>query len=87
MNDELETDVKEVRQMCRPKRLFEWGTHNFVTTHYKCYIRLKPSSLQWTGHIPVCIQKLPNRVDNEMYAYNNKHSLRSNIKDYGGTTH
>jgi len=26
-------------------------------------------------------------VDNEIYAYNNKHSLRSNTKGYGGKTH
>jgi hypothetical protein len=33
------------------------------------------------------IQKFPNWVDNEIYAYNNKHSLRSNTKGYGGKTH
>jgi hypothetical protein len=30
------------------------------------------------------VQKFPNWVDNEN---NNKHSLRSNIKGYGGKTH
>jgi hypothetical protein len=42
-----------------------------------------------TGHRGVrgCIQKFPDRFDNEIYAYNNKHSLRSNTKDYGGKTH
>jgi hypothetical protein len=34
-----------------------------------------------------CIQKFPDWVDNEIYAYNNKHSLRSNTKGYGGKTH
>jgi hypothetical protein len=34
-----------------------------------------------------CIQKVPDWVNKEIYAYNNKHSLRSNIKDYGGKTH
>jgi hypothetical protein len=34
-----------------------------------------------------CIQKFPDWVDNEIYAYNNKHSLRSNKKGYGGKTH
>jgi hypothetical protein len=29
----------------------------------------------------------PDRVDNEIYAYNNKHLLRSNIKGYGSKTH
>jgi hypothetical protein len=31
-------------------------------------------------------KKFPDRVDNEIYAYNNKHSLRSNTKCYGGKT-
>jgi hypothetical protein len=34
-----------------------------------------------------CIHKFPDRVDNEIYAYNNKHTLRSNTKGYGGKTH
>jgi hypothetical protein len=34
-----------------------------------------------------CIQKFSDSVDNEIYAYNNKHSLRSNTKGYGGKTH
>jgi hypothetical protein len=34
-----------------------------------------------------CIQKFPDWVDNEMYACNNKHSLRSNTEGYGGKTH
>jgi hypothetical protein len=33
-----------------------------------------------------CIQKFPDWVDNEIYAYN-KHSLRSNTKGYGGKAH
>jgi hypothetical protein len=33
-----------------------------------------------------CIQKFPDWVDNEIYAYNNKLS-RSNTKGYGGETH
>jgi hypothetical protein len=32
-------------------------------------------------------KKFPDRVDNEIYAYNNKHSLRSNTKGHGGKTH
>jgi hypothetical protein len=31
-----------------------------------------------------CIQKFPRWVDNEIYANNNKHSLRTNTKGYGG---
>jgi hypothetical protein len=34
-----------------------------------------------------CNQKFPDWVDNEIYAYNNKHSLRSNTKSYCGKTH
>jgi hypothetical protein len=33
------------------------------------------------------IQKFPDWVDNEIHAYNNKHSLRNNIKGYGDKTH
>jgi hypothetical protein len=33
-----------------------------------------------------CDQKFPVWVDNEIYAYNNKHSLRSNTKDYAKLT-
>jgi hypothetical protein len=34
-----------------------------------------------------CIQKFPDWVDNEIYAYKIKHPLRSNIKGYVGKTH
>jgi hypothetical protein len=34
-----------------------------------------------------CIQKFPDWVEKEMYAYNSKHSLRSNTKGYGGDSH
>jgi hypothetical protein len=37
--------------------------------------------------VRVCIQKFPDWVDNEIYTYNYKHSLRSNTKGYGGRTH
>jgi hypothetical protein len=33
------------------------------------------------------IQKFPDWVDNEINNNNNKHSLRSNTKGYGGKTH
>jgi hypothetical protein len=33
------------------------------------------------------IQKFPDWVDNEIYAYNNKNSVRSNTKGYGGKTY
>jgi hypothetical protein len=41
----------------------------------------------YSSHLRGCIHKFPDWVDNEIYAYNNKHSLRSNIKGYGGKTH
>jgi hypothetical protein len=34
-----------------------------------------------------CIQKFPDWIDNEINNNNNKPSLRSNIKGYGGKTH
>jgi hypothetical protein len=34
-----------------------------------------------------CIQKFPDWVDDEIYAYKNKHSLRCNTKGYGGSTY
>jgi hypothetical protein len=34
-----------------------------------------------------CIQKFPDWVDNEIYAYLRYYSLRSNTKDYGDKTH
>jgi hypothetical protein len=33
------------------------------------------------------VQNFPDWIDNEIYAYNNKHLLRSNTKGYGGKTH
>jgi hypothetical protein len=33
------------------------------------------------------IQKFPDCVDNEINAYNNKHSLKRNTKGYGDKTH
>jgi hypothetical protein len=40
-----------------------------------------------TTDIGECIQKFPDEVDNEIYAYNNKQSLRNNAKCSGGRTH
>jgi hypothetical protein len=50
-------------------------------------------SLELNVHLAVAtdlgesIQKFPDWVDNEIYAYKNKHSLRSNTKGYGDKTH
>jgi hypothetical protein len=40
-----------------------------------------------TGILRGCIQKFPDWINNEIYAYNNKHSLRINTKCYGSKTH
>jgi hypothetical protein len=49
-------------------------------------ISLKRASLS-KRNIRGCIQKFPVWVHKEVYAYNNKHSLRSNTKAYGCKTH
>jgi hypothetical protein len=43
--------------------------------------------LECVVYLRGCIQKFPDWIDNEIYAYNNKHSLRRNTKCYGGKTH
>jgi hypothetical protein len=52
--------------------------------HESCLSKDSDGGLQ---ELRGCIQKFPDWVDNEIYAYNNKHSLRSNAKGYGGKTH
>jgi hypothetical protein len=44
-------------------------------------------SVSVSVNIRGCIQKFPDWVDNEIYAYNYKHLLRSNTKGYGGKSH
>jgi hypothetical protein len=39
------------------------------------------------GGLRGCIQKFPDWIYEENYAYNNKYSLRSNTKGYGSKTH
>jgi hypothetical protein len=41
----------------------------------------------WNNFVQGCIQKFPDWVDKEIYTYNNKHSLRTNTKGYGGKIH
>jgi hypothetical protein len=50
----------------------------YVCMYVRTYVRT---------YVGVCIQNFPNWVDNEIHAYNNKHSLRSNTKVYGGKTY
>jgi len=49
------------------------GTKRGMKTSYRSPTRVYP--------------KFPDRVDDEIYAYNNKHSVSSNTKGYGGKTH
>jgi hypothetical protein len=50
---------------------------------------LKQQLIGWSlfGCIRGYIQKFPDWLDNEVHAYNNKHSLRSNTKGNGGKVH
>jgi hypothetical protein len=69
--------------------------HNFSCTSRKIPVqylkvnhhRFNPYTLQFTLLLRRCIQKFPDWVDNEIYAYNNKHALRSITKGYGSKTH
>jgi hypothetical protein len=47
----------------------------------------KPHLMETADYLRGCIQKFPDWVDKEIYTYNNKHSLRSNTKCYGGNTY
>jgi len=57
--------------------------HNLVIQQIRMFAK------QWTVLIKLrgCVQKFPDWVDNEIYAYNNERSLRSDTKGYGGKTH
>jgi hypothetical protein len=45
--------------------------------------------MKWTEYpyVQGRIQKFPDWVHNEIYAYNNKYSFRSNTKGHGGKNH
>jgi hypothetical protein len=69
-----------VGEMKLPSK-FQYNFHvPFLRVHKVIYISLQ---FKLWG----CVQKFPDWVDNEIYGYNNKHSLRSNTKGYGGKTH
>jgi hypothetical protein len=53
-----------------------------LTTHFQ----LEPT-LRMREAIRGRVQKFPDLIDNEINNSNNKHSLRSNTKGYGGKTH
>jgi uncharacterized protein YcbK (DUF882 family) len=62
----------------------------FKNVEYKPCSRLKENRNEnvTARKIQGCNQKFPDWVDNEIHAYNNnKHSLTSNIKGYGGKIH
>jgi len=51
------------------------------------YISIDTSKCAVYEDILGCIQKFPDRVDNEIYVYLWYYSLRSNTKCYGSKTH
>jgi hypothetical protein len=60
-----------------------FGTFLCVQTHrwtYSC-------SFRTPAEVRGCIQKFPDRVDNEINNNKNKHTLRSKTKSYDGKTH
>jgi len=56
-----------------------------MLTESQNFYLLKGENSYHIKHVRGCIQKFPDCVDNEIN--NNKHSLRSNTKGYGGKTH
>jgi hypothetical protein len=70
-----------------------WDTWNSVanfpiTKYVELIFRQRFRTLKFSLSITrVYIQKFPDRVDNEIYAYLCYYSLRSNTKGYGGKTH
>jgi hypothetical protein len=70
---------------CKFPRLFgpydciEMGSGQFHASSALAIRKIVPAICDIRG----CIQKFPDRVDSEIYAY----SLRSNTKGYGGKTH
>jgi hypothetical protein len=57
-----------------------------VSFNNKITVPKNPLTIFAMAQIRRCIQKFPEKVDNEINN-NNKHSLRSNKKDYGRKTH
>jgi hypothetical protein len=51
------------------------------------YVNLSPLSVQVGHKKPRIYENVSKSFDNEIYAYNNKHSFRSNTKGYGVETH
>jgi hypothetical protein len=76
---------------CNSEVSHRWHIWNFEYTNVYMYARARAHAHTHTHtHTKLvrgCIQKFPDCVDNEIYVHNNKHSLRSNTKCYGGETH
>jgi hypothetical protein len=53
----------------------------------KTYLNFSAFTTQKNGEVRGCIQKFPDWVDNEIYAYLWFYSFRSDIKGHGGKTH
>jgi hypothetical protein len=70
--------LPSIGNICRP-------IGNIYTTAVRMNVTEKKVILR--NYLQGCIQKFPDWFDNEIYAYNNKLSLRSNKKGYGGNAH
>jgi hypothetical protein len=76
--------IKFERQLLRlPNTMFRLNLFSGSADKI-CNRRTYATSPLCTVFIRGCTQKFPDWVDNEIYAYNNKHSLRSNSKGCGG---
>jgi hypothetical protein len=62
-------------------------TFTFTFTSIRILLSVTNDEWRYAGILlRRCIQNFLDWVDNEIYAYNNKHSLRNNTKGYGGKT-
>jgi hypothetical protein len=74
-----EMDVRFDGQNCVILQVVLYGCETWPLTLRKKH-RLRVSKNRVLRKIRRGIQKIPDRIDNEIYAYNNKHSLRSNTR-------
>jgi hypothetical protein len=79
--------TETMRNFCLDKKyLIEIRTTHLPNASQKHYHCANPVTTNIVKEIRGCIQKFMDWVDNEINN-NNKHSLRSNTKGYGGKTH
>jgi hypothetical protein len=69
--------------MCACPACHTWNRLNQLPSFHVTWYEVSVTN----GHKRGYIQKFPVWVHNEIYAYNNKHWLRSSTKGYGGKTH